>query len=278
MKTLAKSTLCAAYKYSGAMRAQEAMARWTGRSFSAVLLFHRVTDLIPPDGLTVETSMFRSLCKMLARDFHVVPLSEVVRMTRSGESPPRRTVAITFDDCYQDNLGAARILNEHGLPASFFIPTAYVGTDHVFEWDQGLTPMPNLTWDEVREMSKLGHEIGSHTVHHVDMAKAAPDLARTELLESKRTLEDRLGKAVRHFAYPFGGRQNFRPDYLKLVSETGYDACFSGYGGFITHDLWGQVLPREPVPYFRSLLNFELHLAGCLDWWYAIKRRVGLIV
>ena len=44
-------------------------------------------------------------------------------------------MAITFDDCYRDNLFAARVLAEHGLPATFFIPTKYVGTDQVFPWD-----------------------------------------------------------------------------------------------------------------------------------------------
>ena len=93
---------------------------------------------------------------MLRRRFRVVPLAEVFDTLRSGRDMPPRTVAVTFDDCYRDNLFAARVLAEHGLPAAFFVPTGFVGTDRVFPWDRGLPSMPNLTWDEVREMVRHG--------------------------------------------------------------------------------------------------------------------------
>src|SRR5438132_8050039 len=143
MKDIAKAALCGVYKYSGAMLAQEALARATARPFMVVLLFHRVTDAIPEDGLTVSTSFFRKACRMLRRSFQVVPLSRIFELLKSKSPPPPRTVAITFDDCYRDNLSAARTLAEFGLPGCFFVPTAFVGTDTVFEWDKDLARMPN---------------------------------------------------------------------------------------------------------------------------------------
>jgi peptidoglycan/xylan/chitin deacetylase (PgdA/CDA1 family) len=277
MKLLAKNTLCGLYKYSGAMSAQETVAHWAGRSFMSVLLFHRVSDDIPPDGLTVSTAWFRDCCHMLARRFRVVPLQDIIRHVETGAPVPRRTVAITFDDCYHDNLAAARILAEHGLPATFFVPTKFVETDHVFAWDQGLKRMTNLSWQDIREMTRLGHEIGSHTVSHADLGQVDEEQARFELIESKRTLEERLEQPVRRFAHPFGGRQNFRPEYLPLVYQAGYDACFSGFGGFLYPSMRGTVLPRIPTPSFPTVLNLEVHLTGCLDWFYALKRQVGLV-
>ncbi len=276
MKDHAKAILCALYKYSGVMHAQETVSSWAGRSFLSILLFHRVTDEIPLDDLTVGAGWFRRMCGLLRRQFHVVPLGEIFRVVRAGQRFPRRTLAITFDDCYRDNLFAARVLSEHGLPATFFVPTAYVGTDHVFAWDRGLKQMANLTWDDVHEMLRLGHEIGSHTVTHADLAQAPEEQARRELVESKKTLEDKLHRPVRWFAYPFGGRNNFLQDHLPLVTEAGYEGCVSGFGGFIYPHATKPILPREPAPGFRSLLNLELHLRGCLHWVYALKRRVGL--
>jgi peptidoglycan/xylan/chitin deacetylase (PgdA/CDA1 family) len=273
MKTIAKAALCGLYKYSGAMSAQEALARWAGRSFLTVLLFHRVTDEIPEDGLTISTARFRRMCRLFRRRFRVVPLAEVHRLVRLGKPLPHRTLAITFDDCYRDNLSAARVLAEHGLPACFFLPTAFVGTRRCFPWDRGLRPLANLTWDDVREIAGMGFDVGSHTVTHPNMAALSDAEARRELVDSRAEIEDRLGRPVRWFAYPFGGRAHFRPEQIGLVQEAGYDGCLSGHGGFIYPDADPRLLPREDVNFFHSTLNLELHLAGCLGWLYTLKRR-----
>jgi peptidoglycan/xylan/chitin deacetylase (PgdA/CDA1 family) len=271
MNDLAKTALLGIYKYSGACAAQERMAHLLGNQLLPILLLHRVTDDIPPDGVTVTKAWFRGLCEMLHKRFHVVTLSEAMHQLNSGQRWPRRMTAITFDDCYRDNFFAARELARYGLPACFFIPTAFPGTDHVFAWDTGLKRMPNLTWDDIREMTRMGHEIGSHTVHHADLSQISAEEARRELADSKQTLETELGQPVRWFAYPYGAPNNFLPERLPLVYEVGYEGCFSGYGGFVRPSMKDQVIPRVPVPYFRSLLTLELYLTGCLDW--ALKRR-----
>jgi peptidoglycan/xylan/chitin deacetylase (PgdA/CDA1 family) len=273
MKTLAKAALCAAYKLSGAARLQEGRARRAGRSFAVILLFHRVTDAIPEDGLTVSTTRFRRICRMLRRGFHVVPLAEVFRLARSGAPLPPRAAAVTFDDCYHDNLAAAHVLAEHGLPATFFVPAAWVGTRQTFPWDRHLVPLANLSWEDVRAMARLGFEIGSHTLTHPNLAALALEEARREMVESKRLIEEQVGRPVRWLAYPFGEREHFRDELLPVVAEAGYAGCLSGHGGFIQPGMDGLLLPREPVSYFRSLLNLELHLRGCLDWFYDLKRR-----
>jgi peptidoglycan/xylan/chitin deacetylase (PgdA/CDA1 family) len=276
IKSVAKSLLCGLYKYSGAGYVQERLERWAGRQLLPILLFHRVTDLIPPDGLTVGTERFRAICRLLRDGFRVVPLDEVARLLRERRPFPLRTVAITFDDCYRDNLDAARILAEHGLPAAFFVPTAFVGTDHVFPWDRHLRQLPNLSWDDVREMARLGFEIGSHTVSHACMGRVTREQARTELFASKGEIENRLGRPVRWFAYPFGGKADWTPQWNDLLDEAGYTGCLAGHGGFVHPGADLRLLPRDPVNAEMNLLNLELHLRGLLDWFYASKRYVGV--
>jgi peptidoglycan/xylan/chitin deacetylase (PgdA/CDA1 family) len=203
--------------------------------------------------------------------FNVVPLAELHRLLMNQESPPMRTVAITFDDCYRDNLAAAQVLAEHRLPATFFIPTHYIGSDHVFAWDADLPRMANLDWRDVAEMQALGHEIASHSVSHPDMGMIDVEDARRELTDSKKTLEDKLQRPVRWFAYPYGAKSNFKPEYLPLVYDAGYQACFSAIRGFIEPTLRGQILPREAMPNFRSMTSLELYLSGVLEWYYGWK-------
>ena len=270
--TLARATLCRTYKYTGVLSVHEAIARAYGRRFMTILLFHRVTDQRPEDGLTINTARFRRICAMLSRRFEVVPLTEIFRIVRSGEEMPKRTIAITFDDCYFDNLAAARVLAEYGLPATFFLPTGYVGTERVFDWDRGLAPMPNLSWDDVKSMIRMGFEIGSHTVSHANLGAVNMDQAREEMIASRTTLQDRLEIPVRWFAYPFGGQNHLRPEFVPLIREAGYEGALSAFGGFIRPGIDDQILPREAVPYFKSLAHLEVFLSGCLHWIYALKR------
>jgi peptidoglycan/xylan/chitin deacetylase (PgdA/CDA1 family) len=278
MTTPLKTALCALYKYSGLARAQEALARRARRSCQAVLLFHRVTDAVPEDDLTVSVARFQRLCRLLRERFHVVPLAEVFRLARAGGPLPPRTVAVTFDDCYRDNLFAARLLARYGLPATFFIPTAFVGTNRVFPWDKGLPPLANLTWDDLREMVRLGFEIGSHTVTHADLGTLTAEQVRWELVASRAVLEEQLDQPVRWLAYPFGGVDNFRPEWLPLAAAAGYEGCLSGHGGLLDAGTDPSLLPRVPVPAFNGSPTLELYLRGCLRWFHALKARLGLLV
>lgn len=274
-KRASKTLLLGAYKRLGFMRLQEAVCARIRPPHMTILLFHRVTDQISPDGLTVGTRWFRDFCRLMKSQYHVVSLDDINRVLRSGQAPKRRTLAITFDDCYADNLDAARLLQEHGLPATFFIPTQYVETPLRFPWDSHLPSMPNLTWNDVRNIAALGHDIGSHTVSHADFGKLSDADAMRELVDSRAILEEQIGRQVKWFAFPFGGRSNFRPEQILLVTRAGYQGCVSAMHGVVDMNMLGQVLPREAVPYFHNLTQLELHINRCLDWLYGIKRCFG---
>lgn len=269
-QSLWRTAVARTYKVTGAMWVHE---RLLAPRFLTILLFHRVTDQIPDDGLTVSVARFRRLCQRLKAGFRVVPLADVFAILRDGRPIPPRTVAITFDDCYRDNLQAAEILSQFGLPATFFLPTAFVGTDRVFEWDRGLPALGNLSWKQVCEIAALGHDIGSHSVTHADFGRVGPEQAWAELSDSRRELEDRLGRPCRHFAFPYGGPQHVRPEYVPLIERAGYEGAVSAHGGFVRPGTDPRVLPREAVPWFKSLDHLEMHLSGCLHWWYDLRGR-----
>ncbi len=255
------------------MAAQEAVTAARGQNGMAILLFHRVTDVIPPDGLTVSVAKFRGICRMLKKKFHVVSLGELHTLLRNGGPFPRRTVAITFDDSYRSNVHAAEILAEHDLPACFFLPPGFIETDRIFHWDEHLpVRLPQMSWADTRRLVEMGFEVGAHTVEHPNLASLSWPEARREIIESKQILEYETGTAVRWFAYPYGGANHFLPAQIKLVREAGFEACFSALCSMLYPGQVGEIIPRESVPYFHSVVNLELHLAGCLHWVYRFKR------
>lgn len=115
-----------------AMRRLDAMIR----ARSLILIYHRITELqSDPWALAVSPSNFAEHLDVLRRSCHVVPLRELA-CTRRGRLP-RRSVAISFDDGYADNLYNAKpLLERSDLPATAFIPTGAIGSTTEFWWDE----------------------------------------------------------------------------------------------------------------------------------------------
>jgi peptidoglycan/xylan/chitin deacetylase (PgdA/CDA1 family) len=88
-----------------------------------------------------------------------------------------------------------------------------------------------MTWEQLREVSRCGIAIGSHTHSHPVLSMLGREAQGTELRTSKEILERELGTRVRSVAYPFGGRGHFGPDSMSVASECGYELGFSFRGG-----------------------------------------------
>jgi peptidoglycan/xylan/chitin deacetylase (PgdA/CDA1 family) len=107
------------------------------RPRAVVLVYHRVGQRgLDPWHLTIEPEIFAGQMETLARDWSPVSLPELVEGL--GERRlPERTVAVTFDDGYADNLAvAAPILLEQRIPATLFVATDLVDSGGAPWWDE----------------------------------------------------------------------------------------------------------------------------------------------
>lgn len=84
-----------------------------------------------------------------------------------------------------------------------------------------------LSWDEIREMAGCGIEFGSHTVTHPRLSALSPEACSSELVNSKKLIEERIGRPVKTLAYPFGGKMEFNESVEKAAREAGYECAFS---------------------------------------------------
>jgi len=205
------------------------------RDFSSkmvIVTFHRVNDQIDPDGITCTSATFETFCRFFKTHFKVLPLAEQIAGCRSGRNTAG-TLSITFDDGYRDNAEiAAPILRRLGLPATFFVVTGFIGTDHTAPWDAHLARTPAwMDWNQLRALRDQQFEIGAHTDRHIDLGTADPAAIRADLARCRAKLQEELAAPARLFAYPFGGRGHIRSASVELVREAGFECCLSSCGG-----------------------------------------------
>jgi peptidoglycan/xylan/chitin deacetylase (PgdA/CDA1 family) len=173
--------------------------------------------------LTVDPFLFdEQLAALRDQQVDVIPFTEISAALADG----RRAVAITIDDGLADAAdGAAPALLSHSLPATFFVPSAFVGKSASWlRGEDGQRPM--LSWSAIGELAGAGFEIGSHGKQHLAADVNRPEVVRQDAAESRTDLEQALGRAVVSFAYPFG-YANARA--REAVREVGFSqACIVG--------------------------------------------------
>ncbi len=80
-----------------------------------------------------------------------------------------------------------------------------------------------MGWQELTQLARAGHEIGSHTVSHEILPALDDQVVEREIRESKESLERKLGVTVRSFCYPNG---DFDQRCLRVLEASGYSyAC-----------------------------------------------------
>jgi O-antigen/teichoic acid export membrane protein/peptidoglycan/xylan/chitin deacetylase (PgdA/CDA1 family) len=76
---------------------------------------------------------------------------------------------------------------------------------------------PMMSWNQLRELRRAGHLIGSHSLTHPNLAYVDEETRWHEIAESKIQLENHLGERVDYFTYP---NPIMRPNFSQLTIQT----------------------------------------------------------
>ena len=190
-----------------------------------IMMYHSVSLADDNSSNVVSPKSFAKQMDFLKQNgYRVIPLDTYVEWSKVQKKLPNKTAVITFDDGYEDNYkNAFPVLKDHHFPATIFLISDMVGIS------QNL-----LTWDEVKEMGQYGITFGSHTRHHVYLPEASEGEMKDEIVESKRVIEEHLGKPVYYFAYPSGG---FSEQIKTITALAGYKAALTTNRGYDRYDI-----------------------------------------
>jgi peptidoglycan/xylan/chitin deacetylase (PgdA/CDA1 family) len=227
-----------------------------------ILLYHSISNDADPRfrRWVVSPAHFEAqLAWLVVNGYQSLTVTALVECMRR-QSVPERSVAITFDDGFADNLThALPILQRHNMTATLYVATAYIGSTSRWLQAEGEGNRPMLSWEGVRELDHAGVEIGAHTLTHPQLDTLSTPAARAEIVESKQELEQHLQHAVPSFAYPHGYYSNA---VKKIVREAGFtSACGVKHAMSALHDdLFA--LSRIIVPWGTDAAAFEQLMNG----------------
>ncbi|MEX5214718.1 MAG: polysaccharide deacetylase family protein [Nitrospiraceae bacterium] len=182
--------------------------------------------------------------------FATISLVQAARLLTLKQPFPERTCVLTFDDGYDSVYQEAfPVLQQYGFTATVFLVTAYCGKTN--DWPGHRSPIGDralLSWPHIAEMAGHGITFGSHTNTHPDLVRISRDQAAHEVRVSKQTIEDRLGRKVETFAYPYGRYNRATVDLVR----TNFSVACSTTLGKTAASADPALLPRIDMYYLSS--------------------------
>jgi glycosyltransferase involved in cell wall biosynthesis len=186
--------------------------------------------------------------------YRAITCGELVQTLREHRYPPPRSVVITIDDGYADNLEvAAPILARHGLRATLFLVSRRLGDANDWDSEPPIGGRPLMSAEQAMEMGGHGHELGAHTRTHCSLPDAGDDEMLEQVGGSRRDLEAALGVAVTTFAYPYG-RHDERA--VEAVASAGFAGACTTHPALVRLDEDPLRIPRIEVRGSDSLRTF----------------------
>ncbi len=170
----------------------------SAQQFVPVLMYHQVREDQSPSAEIVGIGQFQAqLRELINRGYTTVTIDQLTQFMNGTASLPSKAVAITFDDGWKSQLFAAELLAANRQTATFYILSG------AFDDPQYMSRA------DIKALSDRGFEIGAHSHTHFmtwvnNLDAIDQRIMNGELVQSKFTIEDVIGKPVTAFAWPFG--------------------------------------------------------------------------
>jgi peptidoglycan/xylan/chitin deacetylase (PgdA/CDA1 family) len=236
-------------------------------------MYHGINECLggrhPYFELNTSLKAFRGqLAALSASRYRTINLAPASSLSRSGGTD--RTVVITFDDGFADFYDSALpMLLEFGFTATLYVITGFIKNQRLIK--DGKT---FLSWQEIRELSRYGIQVGSHTMNHRKLHEMPRSQAFEEVRSSKETLEDKLGTPVKSFAYPYAFPEHDKA-YAAFIRDSlqrcGYETAVSTIIGTAGTQSDPYRLRRLPVNTFDDDALFHAKLAGGYEWLHGLQ-------
>jgi peptidoglycan/xylan/chitin deacetylase (PgdA/CDA1 family) len=171
-----------------------------------ILLYHKIAA-DRDDALTISTDCLdRELAYIKSSGYTPISFAELKDSLAGRQASPAKPIIVTFDDGYLSTYELAYpLLVKHGVKATVFLPTAFIGG--AAGWDGASEPL--MSWEMIGQLGgdQSGGqliEFGLHSHRHESYERYSAAQVEADLSQCLRAIEDSGCRFTRVFAYPYG--------------------------------------------------------------------------
>ena len=168
-----------------------------------VLMYHSVTYSPKVDALITNPVDFeRQILSLKKSGYTFISLSEL--LDKSAHSQGVRTIAVTFDDGYSNQYEFAYpILQAYQVPATIFLPTAFIGDKSRWDHDKAKAIMSTQV---LKSLDADLISLGLHTHQHINYEVESLTNILNDLEKNILTMQQQNLSYLPALAYPYGKR------------------------------------------------------------------------
>ena len=227
-----------------------------------VLMYHHVWPGTPDYMTVTPVQLEEQLSYLKSEGYKTVFASTLVQSLYNNEELPEKTIVLTFDDGYCNQVKYVQpLLRKFGFCASLFlIGEKVINTKNSGKEDKN----DYLTLEHIGETDKDFFEFGLHSYSHRPVGEMSKEEVRTDLIRNQQTFSALNITAVPVFAYPYGNRPSKKKEVEEVKNvfrECGIVAAFrigNGVVPFPAKDLFE--LKRIDINGFDTMKRFRIKL------------------
>jgi len=229
---------------------------------AAVLMYHQINPRPVHPGTITPLLFSQHLDILQKKGYHIISLEQYTDYLEGNSDIPDKSAAITFDDGYESFYKYAypELVKRH-LKATNFVIVGAVGSRN--------QAVPLLEWPQIKEMQANGISFYPHSYNSHYLAGIYPDLrlksclsgriwltpkhrfeTETEyknrlsgdLFKAKKIMEQKLGRPMLHFAWPYGQASE---EALRAARLAGYRYIYYVDNASLSNDSILFYIPRK---------------------------------
>jgi peptidoglycan/xylan/chitin deacetylase (PgdA/CDA1 family) len=167
-----------------------------------VLAYHKISPQKEFGLTTITPAIFEKQIKIIQQSgFTPITFGEL----KSQSEFPQNPLIITFDDGYESVYRyALPVLVKYNIKVVIYVLSDFIGQINIWEAYKIQRRFRHLSTQQIREMVKLGIEIGSHGKKHSYLPNLNDKELHDEIMISKTKLSDIAGDEIISYCYPYG--------------------------------------------------------------------------